>query len=141
MRSDVLLGLIGALSVLAGTSRPTLANAVFLGLLGGIAMNLKIHGAAYVLPMYVLLLCRMETNAIRVRLTLIAGLAGIVALALPFLPSTVSLPEYLHYVQLATGQPISRWMFEKNVVFAVLLLVPILWIYFFFRPNLPLGFA
>jgi hypothetical protein len=91
--------------------------------------------------MFVLLLARTETSAARFRLALFGGLAGLIALALPFLARNVSLLDYINYFRLASREPFSLWLFEKNIVFAAFLLMPSLWIYYLFRPRLPVCFT
>jgi hypothetical protein len=140
-RADPFLFLIGAGAVAVATSGPTARSAALLGVLGGLAMNLKIHGALYVLPMVAYCLFQAEANTTRLRLAAIAGTAGLIAVALPFLPQNVSLLNYLHYVEMASHHRIDRWIFEKNVVFTALCLGPALWLYAAFVPKLPRGFG
>jgi hypothetical protein len=136
VRSDALLFLAAQAAVLAGTSAPTLQKAAWLGLIGGLAANLKIHGALYVLPTFVYLLSRSTGAAAALRLTAVAGLAGIVALAVPFTPSNVSLLEYYHLFRTLSHTPWDRWLFEQNAVFAGMCLAPLFLMYLIFTPKL-----
>src|SRR6202030_415174 len=52
-RSDALLFLLAQAALLPAIARPTLIGAIAIGALGGVAMNLKIHGALYVFPAFV----------------------------------------------------------------------------------------
>jgi hypothetical protein len=137
-RSDALLFLAAQTAVFAGTSAPTLPMAAVLGLIGGLVANLKLHGALYVLPMFVYLFCRSTAAALR--LTAVAGFAGIVALVVPFTPSNVSLLEYYHYFRALSRTPWDRWLFAQNAVFAAMCLAPLLLMYIIFTPRLPRAF-
>src|SRR5262249_17343886 len=117
VRSDALLFLAAQAAVLVATSSPTMLTAVALGLLGGICVNLKIHGGLYILPAFVYHLSRSPGAGARLRLICVAGLTAAVALALPFSPSNVSLFEYYHYFQMLRHVPWNRWLFEQNIVF------------------------
>ena len=53
MRSDALLLLAAQTAVLVAPAAPTVVTAGVLGLLGGICVSLKIHGALFILPAFV----------------------------------------------------------------------------------------
>jgi hypothetical protein len=140
VRSDPLLFLASQTAVLVATSAPRILTAGALGLLGGLCVNLKIHGAFYILPAFVYFLCRSPNAATGRRLTCVAGLAGAIALAVPFSPNNVSIFEYYQYFQMATHHPWDRWLFEQNIVFAAMCLLPFLSVYVLFRPELQRAF-
>jgi hypothetical protein len=140
VRSDPLLFLGSQTAVLVATFAPTMGTAVALGLLGGICANLKIHGALYILPAFVYCVCRSPGTARGLRLTCAAGLAGAIALAVPFSPNNVSLFEYYHYFQVLKHTPWDRWLFEEDVVFAAMCLAPLVLMYALFIPKLPRAF-
>ena len=74
-------------AVLIATYAPTMVTAGALGLLGGICVNLKIHGGLYVLPAFVYQLCRSPGLGVGLRLTCVAGLTAAITLAVPFIGS------------------------------------------------------
>jgi hypothetical protein len=137
VRSDPLLFLASQTAVLLATYTPTVLTAGALGLLGGICANFKLHGALYVLPAFVYCLYRSGGTARSLRLTCSAGLAGIIALAVPFSPHNVSISQYYHYFQVLSHHAWERWLFEQNIVFAGMLLVPLFCMYILFFPKLP----
>ena len=100
MRSDALLLLAAQTAVLVAPAAPTVVTAGVLGLLGGICVNLKIHGALFILPAFVYQLGRSPSSAMGLRLMGVAGSAAAIALAVPFGPSNVSFVEYCHYFRM-----------------------------------------
>ena len=141
VRSDALLFLMAQTAVLAATSAPTMLTAAALGLLGGICADLKLHGALYILPAFVYCLGRSSGIAAGLRLTLVAGVAGAIAFAVPFGPNNVSLLEYYHYFQVVRHRQWLRWLFEQNVVFEAMCLAPLLSLYALFTLKLPRAFV
>jgi hypothetical protein len=140
VRSDVLLFLAAQAAILAATSTPTVLTAAALGLLGGACADLKLHGVLYILPAFVYWLSRSSGTAAGLRLTSVAGVVGLIALAVPFGPNNVSLSEYYHYFQVVEHRQWVRWLFEQNIVFEAMCLVPLLSMYAFFTPKLPRSF-
>ena len=134
------LFLVGEASILTAISRPTNANAAILGLAAGVAMNLKLHGALYILPPFIFFLFQAEST-MRLRLAVVSALTAAIALAAPFLLGNVSVLSYLHTLQLLSKHGIDRWMIERNLVFGMMSLIPILWFYLLFAPRLPSGFG
>ena len=140
VRSDALLFLAAQAAILLATSPPTILTAGALGLLGGICVNFKIHGALYILPAFVYCLGRSPRVGVGVRLACVAGLAGAFALVVPFNPSNVSLFEYHHYFETLSHHPWERWLFEQNIVFEGMCFAPLLCMYVLFTPKLPRAF-
>jgi len=140
VRADVLLFLASQTAVLIATSAPTTLTAGGLGLLGGVCVNLKVHGGIYILPAFVYHLCQSSGAGVRLRLTLTAALTATIALVVPFIPDNVSLFEYYHYFQILQYHPWNRWLFAQNIIFAAMCLAPFLLIYAFFTPKLPAAF-
>jgi hypothetical protein len=140
VRSDALLFLAAQTAVLVAPSAPTVVTAGVLGLLGGMCVNLKIHGALYVLPAFVYHLSRSPSSAAGLRLTGVAGSAAAIALAVPFGPSNVSLVEYYLYFQMLKQHPWERWLFEQNIVFEAMCLAPLLLLFALFTPKLSRAF-
>ena len=125
-RADVFLMLTAQGAMFAATCRPTIANAIILGLLAGLESNLKIHGVLYVLPAAVYFLLTSQRLAARLENASIGFAAALVTFSLPFLPHNVSFAEYLHYFELLSHHPLDRWLFEQNVAFAAMLILPII---------------
>jgi len=140
VRSDALLFLAAQTAVLTATSAPTMLTAGALGLLGGLCVNFKLHGGFYILPAFVYCLGRSPNAAAGLRLTCAAGLAAIIALAVPFSPSNASLIEYYHHFQAISNNPWNRWLFEQDVIFAGMCFAPLFLVYVLFTPKLPRAF-
>jgi len=140
VRSDALVFLASQTAVLVATSAPTMFTAGALGLLGGICANIKMDSALSILPVFVYCLYRSPGVAVGLRFTCVSGLAGAIALAVPFSPNNASFLEYYRYYHMLTNNPWDRWLFEQNVVFAAMLLAPLLAIYALFTPKLPRAF-
>jgi hypothetical protein len=140
VRSDALVFLGAQAALLVATTAPTMLTAGAFGVLGGLCTNLKIHGALYVLPAFVYWLCRSSGSAVRLRLTCVAGLAAVIASAVPFSPNNVSLFEYYHYYQMLSHTPWNRWLFAQNILFGGMCLAPLVLIYILFIPKLPRAF-
>jgi hypothetical protein len=140
VRPDALLFLAAQAAVLVATSTPTMLTAGALGLLGGICPNFRIDGAFCILPAFVYHLCRAPSAAAGLRLICVAGLAGVIALVIPFSPNNVSLFEYYHHSQVMSYHPWEKWLFGQNIVFAAMLLAPLVLVYALFIPKLPRAF-
>jgi hypothetical protein len=65
----------------------------------------------------------------------------VIASVAPFFLENVSVLSYLHFVHLLSKHVIERWMIERNLVFGVMGLTPILLFYLLFSPKLPRGFG
>ena len=137
VRSDALLFLAAQTAVLVATARPTMITAGALGLLAGFCANLKIHGGLYILPVFVYLLCRSPSTAVGLRLTCIAGLSAAIIFAVPFAPNNASFVEYYHSLQALSHHPWNRWLFEQNIVFETMLILPFFSMYLLFMPKFP----
>ena len=137
VRSDALLFLAAQTAVLVATSGPTMVAAAALGLLGGFCANLKIHGALYILPVFVYFLFRSPGIAVGLRLMCVAGLASVVTFAAPFAPNNASFFEFYNSLKALSHHPWDRWLFEQNIVFEGMCLLPFLLIFLSFIPKLP----
>ncbi len=138
VRADPLLFIFAQTAILVATSVPSVLGSAALGLLGGISAGLKIHGMLYIFPAFIYFLFRADPLSVRIRLMVVAGVAGILVLAAPFLTNNASIVEYTSYLRILSGQhPWERWLFEKNIVFATMGVIPLVWIYACFTPTLP----
>lgn len=140
-RPDIFMLLIGQAAVFASLLQPTVWTAALFGVLGGSVMDLKLHGALYVAPSFVFFLCKATGPRAILGLLATVSIIGCIILVLPFLPKNASFQEYVHYFRILTNNPISRWIFEQNVVLAATLLSPLLWLAALFRLKLPDGFG
>jgi len=127
-RGDIPLTLVAAAALVAATGRPSASNAIWIGLLAGIATNLKIHGAVYVLPSLALILSRAETSPARARLAAIAGAAALVASVLPFASGGVSTRAYSIQLLTALHERGTAERIAQNLVLAAMLAGPSVWI-------------
>jgi hypothetical protein len=128
-------------AILIATYAPGTVTAGALGLLGGICVNLKIHGGLYILPAFVYQLCRSPGIAVGLRLTCAAGLTGTTALAVPFIPKNVSIFEYYQYFRILQHHPWNKWLFAQNIVFVAMCMMPVSLMYAVFTPKLPRVFT
>ncbi len=137
VRSDPFLLLGAQLGICVGMGRPNLGRAALLGFLMGLAVNLKIFGAFFYLPVFAYFIQRAGDWPVRIKLFLTAGLCGVIALVAPFLPHSASLPRYIALFGLSGEHGLSRWIFQMNMAFLAMLLCPLAWLYLVFRPRLP----
>lgn len=123
-RPDPLLILLSALAGLA-LRLPKYEAALAIGLVAGLAVGLKPHGALYCTPAAVALLVREASSwATGLRLVgVIFAVAAAVAIA-PFLHPSVSLTHYLAYMAITAGHGLSRDNFVENLIFFALMIAP-----------------
>lgn len=95
---------------------------LLLGAALGCAVNAKITGAIYFLP---LIAWMYERDGFRP--ILITGLTALLVAALPFLsPESISLPNYIAWLQAAGGHGLSRGLLVQNTVFILFACIPVL---------------
>ena len=114
---------VGLLACLVGTrQRPReLLAWTLCGVALGVAGGAKITGVLYFLP-YVAWFLQRDG----VRAPLVIGTVALVVMAVPFaVPESVSLVNYLAWLQAAGGHGLSRSMFIQNAFFAVFALLPV----------------
>jgi hypothetical protein len=154
-RADSLLLLFATVALWAVVRLPRLAGLLLAALLAGLAADLKLHGPAYIVPALVCWLARYGNTLIvalqsaargvgpaRVTSTT-AGVAGIapvriasvmaavalvmaLGVALPFLPSNISVTNYLAYLQLGAKHGLRIDLFAWNLTFLLSLWIPAL---------------
>lgn len=119
-RADPLLLLAVAVGLVGATQRRSTPAAVILGIAIGIAVNLKITGVFYLVPLFVVLHSSHGTRAT-------AGAAGLtVALAIaPFLIPAVSFPNYVEYLQLSAKDGVVFQKVRQNLLWAAMLNAPL----------------
>lgn len=142
VRSDALIFLAAEAALLAATASVGMINAAVIGLLGGLLVNLKLHGGLYVLPAFTYFIARAEGTQLRMRLTAVSAVAGLLGLLLPFVPGNVSASNYVLYLRIiGEHHHVLLWMFEESALFAGALLAPLGLLYLACGRRLPAGFA
>jgi hypothetical protein len=126
VRGEPFLLLFAALGLWSWRRLDRTAAVIAIGLLGGALMNLKIHGALYVLPYGVALLASPGSHAMRARVAFIGIVSGIFAAALPFLDPDVSLLHYAAFINLALHHGLDRSLLLLNIQFGCVLVLPFL---------------
>jgi hypothetical protein len=136
IRSEPFLYLFAALAILAGVARKPWAAILLIGLLAGLAVDLKIHGMLYLLPIGLLVLSRAEGRR-QLALFVVGGaLAAFAAFVAPALadPSVVLL--YTKYLALAAGHGLSATAIVENIEIALGLAAPPAILYLWRHPRL-----
>jgi hypothetical protein len=119
-RAEPLLICCVAAGLFSSALRRPIAVALLLGVATGIATALKISGALYFVPLFVLI-------AIRHGLWCAAGAAGIAALVAiaPFFHSDISLTNYVDYIQLSAQNGLIGRKLAQNLEWALFLMAPL----------------
>jgi len=121
VRTDVYITLFVLIGCWAATSTAKLAPIV-LGLMLGLCVNLKIHGAVYFLPLAWMALNRGWRGKQAVTVAVVALIAAI----FPFLAfSNVSLSNYLWTLKVAGGHGLSLLNLFTNIEWFFLLCLPL----------------
>jgi hypothetical protein len=128
VRSEPYLLLCAALALFSYRRLDRTVAAIAIGLLAGCAVNLKIHGALYVLPYAVALLAASGSNAARARIALIGVASGLFAAALPFLDPDVSLVHYAAFLGAALHHGLDRSLLLLNIRLSAVLVMPVLFL-------------
>ena len=119
-RSDPLLILCVALSLLATRLRSRSASTVLLGLTAGVAVNLKVTAVLYLLPPFAMSLVAHGPRAV----ALAAGITALIALA-PFGLPNVSPGSYLDYLQLSARNGLNAGRLRQNAEWLLFLGAPV----------------
>ena len=122
VRPDPFLVLCVAFGVSQAATARLRAAAVSAGLSTGIAINLKLHGAVYMLPVFALLLLRRPALPDM----LLAFAAASVAAAAPFLLPQISLADYLSSMTIAPRHGLSLAQLIESITYLLLLLAPLI---------------
>jgi hypothetical protein len=136
IRSEPFLYLLAALAILAGVRLRPVVAILPVGLLAGLAVDLKIHAMFYMLPVGLLVLARASDGRQMAIFVTGAALAAMVAFVVPILadPSTVLL--YTHYLALAARHGFSASAVVENLEIAAALATPSLICFLWRRPML-----
>ncbi len=125
VRGDPYMLLFAALALWSWQRLGRTAAAIAIGVLAGGLMNLKVHGALYVLP-YAAALLATGPNAIQFCTALIGIASGTVAAVLSFLDPDVSLLRYIAFINLALHHGLDLPLLRLNIRFGCVLLLPAL---------------
>ncbi|MEA2737021.1 MAG: hypothetical protein QOH05_328 [Acetobacteraceae bacterium] len=126
VRAEPFLILFAALASCSYIRFGRTAAAVSLGLLSGCAVNMKLHGALYILPYAVGLLAYPASTASRVRIAAIGIGCGLFAAALPFLDPNVSLVHYVAALRATLNHGLDRSLLIADLWFGAVLIMPFL---------------
>lgn len=119
-RSDPLLILTVTCGLLTARLRSRAASIVLLGMSVGVAVNLKVTGPLYLLPVAAIALAAHGGRA----LIGAAAVAAVCAMG-PFVLPNVSLTNYLDYLELSASQGLAGGRVRQNLEWAVFLCAPV----------------
>ncbi len=125
VRSEPIFLLISSLCCLV-TTKKSGHTKFFLGILGGAASCLKIHGVLYIIPFLIIDWMKSplgERNYVKSLSYFILGFIFTVTLC--YSPESVSIEYFFQYIKLASGHGILIELALRNFVFSVLLLIPV----------------
>jgi hypothetical protein len=134
-RADAPLVLCASLALLVVVSTEGAAAGLILGVLAGLATNLKMHGAIYIFPLIVFHVFRQ--GRLRVADGIGVCIGGLSGLLLPFLPANVSVGQYVRYFLLAGDQQLDPAKTWSVSLFAFTLLFPPCWLFVASRVSFP----
>jgi hypothetical protein len=135
-RAEPILMFISAFSLLIAFELPPLAAATVIGVLAGLATGLKLHGLIYVAPTAVVAFARAESQRERIAVAIVGVACAIVVVFLPFFSKQASVEGYLRYLIISTHHGMSPFLILQNLQFALLLVIPIIALWFWRRPAL-----
>jgi hypothetical protein len=119
-RPDPLLVFCVMLGLLACRGTGWLRTIVLLGVATGVAVNLKISGPVYLVPVYVLVGARQGLRVI----VGAAALAAAIAIA-PFLVANISVTHFAQYFALSARNGLVAARLWQNLEWAAFLLIPL----------------
>lgn len=124
-RSEPLFLLIGLLAWFL-IKKKSCWRMFLLGVLAGASSSLKLHGMLYVLPFFCLLHIKnsflLEEQVKNISLM---ALGGALSLGLSFSPSSVSIVNFIDYIQLASYHGLLPELVITNVMFGLILFFPV----------------
>jgi membrane protein YdbS with pleckstrin-like domain len=125
-RPDPYLFLCAALALFAVLRFRPATAAVAIGILGGLSINLKLHGGFYIFPCAMALFVPWVSFANAARIAAIVALSGLPTLVVPFLDPNVSFTQYVAYLRSASRHGMDLTSLLTNLGFASVLLMPVL---------------
>jgi len=136
-RAEPFLILIGVLTIIAALKLPTAAAAATIGGLAGLAVGFKLHGAFYAVPAVLAISGTKETWSDRIGLVMLSIIAAAVVVSLPFLAGfDVTLEGYISVLLMTAKHGLQLDLLKNNLLFALMLFTPIVFVWFFRRPTL-----
>jgi hypothetical protein len=120
-RSDPLLILSTSIGLAGALSRRRFTTAIVLGLATGAAINLKVTGAIYLIPIFAI---AVSNHGPRVGAA--AAAIAVVAAGVPFLLPQISLSHYLDYLRLSARNGLLGSKLLENTEWGLFLLTPLL---------------
>jgi hypothetical protein len=136
IRSEPFLYLFAALAILAGLGRRRRLAMLLVGLLTGLAVDLKIHAMLYMLPVGLLIMARGGNSRERVVLVTVGALAALAAFVAPVFADPSVILLYTQYLALAAGHGFSATAIVENLEIAAALAAPPLILWLWRRPIL-----
>jgi hypothetical protein len=136
-RAEPFLVLIGVLTIFATLKLPNPAAAITIGIMAGLAVGFKIHGALYALPAFLAIWGSGESWRDQIGLATLSLIAAGVVAGIPFVAwSGASVEGYKSVLLMAAKHGLSLDLFETNSLFALVLSSPIAFVLYFRRPLL-----
>jgi hypothetical protein len=125
-RPEPFLILISVLALMVAVRLPILAAPVGVGVLAGLAAGFKIHGFIYALPAAFIALARVERLHSRLVMALIGSACAAVSALVPYLAKGASIFGHLRFLNVVLHQGWSASLFYQNLLFAFVLMAPII---------------
>jgi hypothetical protein len=136
-RSEPYLILISVLTVITSLKLPRAAAVIVIGILGGVAIDFKIHAGIYAMPAATAVCGAADTWRDRIRSAILFATVAALVAALPFFGAGASsIEEYISVLLMTAKQGLSIYAFTMNLLFATLLLMPIAITWYSHRPTL-----
>ena len=139
-RAEPFLILIGILTVIAASRLPLGPAAAIVGILAGFATDFKLHGALYAAPAALAILGVAKTWKRRTELSILLSIGAIAATLLPFLFCYGSedsiIRGYISVLSMTAEHGLSRSYFIESLLFAIMLVAPVLLTWYFYRPTI-----
>lgn len=119
-RPEPFLLLLVAAAVWVVSARLGLVGAVGVGILAGLAVNFKITGALYLLPIVIALAVRDGWSMVPA-----SAASALVVAILPFLLPNVSLSHYVDWLRLSAGNGVVGSTLRQDAEWTIFLLLPL----------------
>jgi len=100
----------------------TILQALFIGVLAGASMSIKLHGLLYVAAIYLVMEPRWWASPMRL-VAIAAGTASVFLLT--FAPQATSLPGFFNFIGMATRHGLSTRILVENLFLVVVLWLPL----------------
>jgi len=139
-RAEPFLILIVVLSVIAALTLPEAVAAITIGILAGLAIDFKLHGALYAVPAAVAVFGAGKSWRDRIGLATLLSIGAAIVATLPFLLNSggkgSTVEGYISVILIAANHGLNLSLLIDNLLFALLLFAPIIFTLHFRRPAL-----